>query len=232
MGGDRRSKTKMPTLISQPFAVLGKESLASNAASAQGAAARRAARAVPKSPPRIPRGSADLASPRSPPKVTQASQSEETPTERLNNPDDVAPMVRQAHPSGLNARVARRAPSRRDSTPVAPPRSPPKLRTPAGGGPRSSPENPRPRKRALVTFSSQELSALPFTPPPDEAATDDGDPIADLLDHLSAALDSADAVRAAICDGDEATQRSVARVAAALDSEQTSSGADRRAVVG
>ena len=46
---------------------------------------------------------------------------------------------------------------------------------------------------------------------------------------MSAALDSADAVRAAICDGDEATQRSVARVAAALDSEQTSSGADRRA---
>ena len=80
-----------------------------------------------------------------------------------------------------------------------------------------------------MTFASQELSALPFTPPPDEAATDDGDPIADLLDHLSAALDSADAVRAAICDGDEATQRSVARVAAALDSEQTSSGADRRA---
>ena len=36
-------------------------------------------------------------------------------------------------------------------------------------------------------------------------------------------------MRAAICDGDEATQRSVARVAAALDSEQTSSGADRRA---
>ena len=84
------------------------------------------------------------------------------------------------------------------------------MRTPAGGGPRQvRAENPRPRKRARVTFASQELSALPFIRRrPTRRRRTPGDPIADLLDHLSAALDSADAVRAAICDGDEATQRS------------------------
>ena len=221
-----------------PFAVLGKESpKPETRASAQGASYPGVLRRAlsPKSPPRSRRGSADLASPRSPPKVTQASQGESDADGTPRQPnEDVAPMVEAGTPlkAFLNALVnAEAAVAAADGAPRRPqPRSPPKVED--AGGRRSalkSPENPRPRKRARVTFASQELSALPFTPPPDEAATDDGDPIADLLDHLSAALDSADAVRAAICDGDEATQRSVARVAAALDSEQTSSGADRRA---
>ena len=218
-----------------PFAVLGKESpKPETRASAQGASYPGVLRRAlsPKSPPRSRRGSADLASPRSPPKVTQASQGESDADGTPRQPnEDVAPMVEAGTPlkAFLNALVnAEAAVAAADGAPRRPqPRSPPKVED--AGGRRSalkSPENPRPRKRARVTFASQELSALPFTPPPDEAATDDGDPIADLLDHLSAALDSADAVRAAICDGDEATQRSVARVAAALDSEQTSSGAE------
>ena len=224
-----------------PFAVLGKESPKPEPrASAQGASYPGVLRRAlsPKSPPRSRRGSADLASPRSPPKVTQASQSDGDAdgTPQHGAADDVAPMVEAGTPlkAFLNALVnAEAAVAAADGAPRRPqPRSPPRAAGAEQSGRRSalkSPENPRPRKRARVTFASQELSALPFTPPPDEAATDDGDPIADLLDHLSAALDSADAVRAAICDGDEATQRSVARVAAALDSEQTSSGADRRA---
>ena len=217
-----------------PFAVLGKEASPKRETrgSAQGASYPGVLRRAlsPKSPPRHARPPSFA----SPPKVTQdASQSDADGTPRQAAADDDMPMLEAGTPlkAFLNALVnAEAAVAAADGAPRRPqPRSPPK---PHAGGRRSalkSPENPRPRKRQRVTFASQELSTLQFTPPPDEPAADDGDPIADLLDHLSVALDSADAVRAAIGGGDGPTQRSVARVAAALGEEQTSCGADRRA---
>ena len=178
-----------------PFAVLGKEPCRRRARAPRArATGRAAARAVAEEPAAEPLRSADLASPRPPPKVTQASQSDgECRRHAAATHEDVAPMVEAGTPPLQRARQRRGRRRGGHGAPRRPqPRSPPKLDTGAGGGPR---QVARSRARASardVRVARAERAAL------HAAARRGGDgrrrPDA-TCSTTSAALDSADAVR-------------------------------------